>query len=98
MTSVRKLPSTKPATARAGKGSGDVLGVRALNRAVLERQMRLRRCKMPVSDAIEHLVVKWSFGTCLHLMPSSLVVERFIGRAAHQIDECYAGRDCTRDH
>jgi hypothetical protein len=56
MTSVRKLPSTKPATARAGKGSGDVLGVRALNRAVLERQMRLRRCKMPVSDAIEHLV------------------------------------------
>jgi len=37
-------------------GSQPVLGRRALNRALLERQLLLRRISLPVADTIDHLV------------------------------------------
>ena len=43
-------------TARGREGSGDVLGLRALNRATLERQMLLSRSKLSAFDGIERLV------------------------------------------
>jgi len=43
-------------TLRSTYERGAVLGPRALNRALLERQLLLRRQSLPVRDALEHLV------------------------------------------
>ena len=39
----------------AGRAS-EVLGLRAINRAYMARQLMIERSPMPVADAIEHLV------------------------------------------
>lgn len=50
------MPGTAPARGGRGAGMTAELGRRALNRALLARQLLLERHAMPVLDAIEHLV------------------------------------------
>jgi hypothetical protein len=48
--------STNAATARGENSRGEVLSRRALNRALLERQLLLLRSTLSVPDALEQLV------------------------------------------
>ncbi len=47
---------TRPSTDAATVRGGAMLDRRALNRALLARQLLLQRAQLPVADAIEQLV------------------------------------------
>src|SRR3954447_12128457 len=51
-----KSPATKSVSSRSGRTREGDLSLRALNRALLARQMLLQRAEMPAAKALEHLV------------------------------------------
>ncbi|MGH2526707.1 MAG: winged helix DNA-binding domain-containing protein [Actinomycetota bacterium] len=76
-----------------GRGPGDVLGPRALNRALLDRQMLLRRRRMQTLDAVERLV---ALQAQVPRDPYGALWTRVDGFRAEALSEAMADRRAVR--
>lgn len=72
---------------------GDVLSRRALNRALLERQLLLRRTTSPALDAVEHLV---GMQTQAPTPPYHGLWTRLIGFRSVDLADLITGRQVVR--
>ncbi|MGW4823027.1 winged helix DNA-binding domain-containing protein [Streptomyces sp. NPDC004227] len=73
--------------------SAPVLGVRALNRATLDRQLLLRRAPLPAKAAVEHLVGLQAQNV---KPPYYALAARLDGFAPERLSELMAGREVVR--
>ena len=73
--------------------SGEVLSQRALNRALLERQLLLRRVEMPVPRAVEHLV---GLQAQAPMPPYYGLWSRLRGFDPHELGEMLTDREAVR--
>jgi hypothetical protein len=72
---------------------GEALGQRALNRALLQRQLLLRRVDVPVSEAVEHLL---GLQAQAPLPPYYGLWSRLQGFDPHELGRLLTGRQAVR--
>src|SRR5215207_3436781 len=86
-------PTMNTQSTRTPGSNRDVLSPRALNRALLERQLLLRRAQMPAIDAVEHLV---GLQAQVPKVPYIALWTRLEGFRTDELSELLASRDVVR--